>query len=141
MHDGTCLMGVFGDAKAVPFEAVFGKVEIPMTSIHTVDFAAIVNGAKTHRIQFINGDMLTGNVGHLAPMKFQTSYGMLTVPMDQVLKMSSGSPVQVAQAKEPPKDVPAPPASTAKRQPVPLPDDPPGPVRPLREIVPDSAVR
>lgn len=146
MHDGTCLMGVFGETKAVPFEAVFGKIEVPMASIRTVEFAVIVNGAKTHRIQFINGDSLTGNVGRIAPVKFQTSYGMLTVPMEHVIRMTGPA--------SPPAAAPKPLAIAQTTQaisqngaqigvPVPIADAaPPGPIRaPTGVIVPDEEVR
>ena len=144
MHDGTLLTGVFGETKAVPFEAVFGKIEIPMTSIRTLDFAVVVNGTKTHRVHFINGDMLTGSVGRIAPMKFQTSYGVLTVPLDQVLKVRSGPGLQLAakdvsSAARP--DAAASAAGNSSLPSVPIPDEPPGPIRPRGRIVPDAEVR
>jgi hypothetical protein len=142
MHDGTCLMGVFGETKAVPFDSIMGKIEIPMTSIHTVDFSFVINGAKTHRVYLINGDMLTGNVGQLAPVKFRTSYGMLTVPMDDVMKLSAGAPPLSTSTGPPTNQLGG--AGEKKSEgfaPVPVPDEPPGPIRPLRRFVPDEEVR
>jgi hypothetical protein len=146
LQDGTCLMGVFGETKAFPFEAVFGNIEIPMTSIRAVDFAVIVNGTKTHRVQFFNGDMLTGNVGHVPPMKFRTTYGELTVPMELVVRVSADATAITTAQK-----LPTPPAGGPVAQPivadaprpVPVPfDGPPGLIRPPRaRIVPDAEVR
>jgi hypothetical protein len=146
MHDGTCLMGVFGETKAVPFEAVFGKIEIPMASIRTVEFAVMINGAKTHRVQFINGDSLTGNVGRIAPVKFQTSYGMLTVPMEHVVRLTAPASQPVS-APKPLAIAQTTPASTQNGVQlgiaVPVADAaPPGPIRPATGvIVPDDEVR
>jgi hypothetical protein len=146
MHDGTCLMGVFGETKAVPFEAVFGKIEIPMASIRTVEFAVMINGSKTHRVQFINGDSLTGNVGRIAPVKFQTSYGMLTVPMEHVVRMT-GPVSQPVAARKPQVIAQTTAASTQNGVqmgiPVPIADAaPPGPIRAATGvIVPDDEVR
>lgn len=144
MHDGTLLTGVFGETKAVPFEAVFGRIEIPVASIRVLDFAVVINGAKTHRVHFVNGDMLTGSVGQLAPVKFQTSYGVLLVPMEDVLKVSSGPSLQLA-ANRPPtnarRDASGPGAKNSPLPSVPVPDEPPGPIRPRGRIVPDAEVR
>ncbi len=142
MNDGTCLVGVFGETKAVPFEAVFGKIEIPMASIRTVDFGAVINGAKTHRVHFTNGDSLTGSVGRIAPVKFTTSYGVLVVPMDQVTRLSG----PVSQLPSPAVELAATPAPQPIAQAgllVPIPDAaPPGPIRPATGvIVPDDEVR
>lgn len=144
MHDGTLLTGVFGETKAVPFEAVFGRIEIPMTSIRTLDFAVVINGAKTHRVHFINGDMLTGSVGRVAPMKFQTSYGVLTVPLDQVLKVRSGPALQLAAndlSSTARPDAAGSAARNSSLPSVPIPDEPPGPIRPRGRVVPDAEVR
>jgi hypothetical protein len=92
-------------------------------------------------VYLINGDMLTGNVGQLEPVKFHTAYGMLTVPMDEVWKLSLDiSPPEISQ----------PPTSNSLSEqktkpdefvPVPIPDAAPGPIRPLRRIVPVGEVR
>jgi hypothetical protein len=142
MHDGTCLTGFFGDTKAVPFDSIFGKVEIPMTSIQTLDFAVVINGAKTHRVHFVNGDMLTGSVGRVDPMKFKTRYGMIEVDVTDMLRFSSGPTTEVAAAAPQQNQLgnSAPPAVSAP-VPVPIPDEPPGPIRPLRKIIADEDVR
>lgn len=143
LHDGTYLVGVFGETKAVPFEAVFGNIEIPLASIKVVDFAVVVNGTKTHRVQFINGDMLTGNVGHVEPMKFQTSYGTMTVPMEMMLRMSGNAPAAELAPQTPNgptggKDEPKPDGTA---QVLVTPQEPPGPIRPPRAVpVPDDLV-
>jgi hypothetical protein len=142
MHDGTSLTGVFGETKAVPFDSIFGKVEIPMTSIQTLDFAVTINGAKTHRVHFVNGDMLTGSVGKVDPMKFQTRYGMIEVEVTDMLRFSSGPTTVVAAIAPQANQIgsAAQPAVSAP-VPVPIPDEPPGPIRPRREIVADEDVR
>ncbi len=129
----------------VPFEAVFGNIEIPIASIQVVDFAVVVNGTKTHRVQFLNGDMLTGYVGRVAPMKFETSYGTLIVPMETMLRMSCGGPAATdAQANVGDAGSAAAEKTSAVKTSwlAPRPDGaPPGPVRPLRGVpVPDDEV-
>jgi hypothetical protein len=141
MHDGTSLTGFFGETKAVPFDSIFGKVEIPMTSIRTLDFAVTINGAKTHRVHFVNGDMLTGNVGKLDPMKFQTRYGMIQVEVTDMLRFSSPTTVVATVAPEANQIGNATAPAVSAPVPVPIPDEPPGPIRPRREIVADEDVR
>ncbi|MEX2186384.1 MAG: hypothetical protein WD875_06310 [Pirellulales bacterium] len=139
LHDGTYLIGVFGETKVVPFEAVFGNIEIPIASIQVVDFSVVVNGTKTHRVQFVNGDMLTGNVGKFEPMKFETSYGTVFVPMESMVRMSYGAPA--ARLAYRPADRAVDGKTAAVNVPPPG-EDPPGPIRPLRSVpVPAGDVR
>jgi hypothetical protein len=150
LNDGTRLFGMPGDRKTVPFECVLGHVEVPMGSIHTIEFVVDVHGAKSHRVRFHNGDVMTGVVGPWENVKFQTQYGELTVPLASMVRMSStdaaANPPIVAQSSSKPADVSQSltvrSVGTAVRMaPPPYVEVAPGPVRPLRgPVTPDDDV-
>jgi hypothetical protein len=94
LTDGTRLFGVVGDRSAVPFEAVFGRIEVPITSIRLVDLRVELNGSKAHRIHFLNGDTITGQVGAWPHVRFRTAYGELTVPLSAVIRIVSSEPAE-----------------------------------------------
>jgi hypothetical protein len=143
LHDGTYLIGVFVETKVVPFEAVFGDIEIPMGKIQVIDLAVVVNGVKTHRVKFVNGDILTGNVRPVPPLKFETRYGMVKVPMEHVARVNcittAALVAQRPEGESTPGDKPAD-DQAHSHGPNPF-AQPPGPIRPPRAVpVPDDEV-
>ncbi len=86
LKDGTRLIGVPGNSDVVVLEVAFGRVEIPLRLLATVKFST---NRQPAQLRFKNGDTLTGRVV-LDKLKFETSYGVMTIPIDELVVMSAG---------------------------------------------------
>jgi hypothetical protein len=107
LRDGARLVGTPSESKGIVFDVPFGRVEIPLTMIRSVQFSA---DAKITRIQFHNGDRLTGAV-RAETLKFRTPYGQMVVPMSAVEGLAATTDV-----KDPPIAAAAPPTDSPRPQ-------------------------
>lgn len=83
LKDGTHLIGSPRQAEPLVLQAAFGRVEIPLDLLAAVVF----EDPAAARIAFRNGDTLTGRL-ELELLSFDTPYGRLEVPADQLLVLS-----------------------------------------------------
>jgi hypothetical protein len=86
LKDGARLIGAPSEARTLPFDAAFGRIEIPLALVRAVEFAADQRSVK---VRFANGDVLTGAM-RLETLRFSTPYGPLAVPTANMIALTAG---------------------------------------------------
>ena len=85
LKDGTKMIGVPAKSWSATLQTQFGMVTIPRDQIASIE---VVNGLA--RIHLTNGDRVSGQLTS-AVLKFETSYGELTVNAGELVRMGTGA--------------------------------------------------